>query len=65
MKYFDINTNTQDDITNQFTKLTPEINDEYVKKGFPLGYENQEFYNSDKYSNLKQNLHDYVTDKLK
>ena len=65
LTYLDINANTQGDVAKQFSKLTPEINDEYVIKGFPIGYENAEFYSSDKYVNLKRNLHQYVADKLK
>jgi penicillin V acylase-like amidase (Ntn superfamily) len=64
VKFIDINSNSQGDITNQLSKLTPEINDEYVMKGFPIGYENPQFYNSNKYANLKKNLHNYVIDKL-
>jgi len=65
VKYIDINSTAQGDVTRHLLKLTPEINDEYIKKGFPIGYENPDFYNSEKYTALKTNLHNYVVDKLR
>ncbi|MDP4189549.1 MAG: hypothetical protein Q8905_15990, partial [Bacteroidota bacterium] len=65
IRYIDINSNLQGDVTPLLTFLTPEINDEYVIKGFPVAYENADFYNSEKYIYLKKNLHRYVSCKLK
>lgn len=65
VKYIDINSNRQGDVTYQMIKLTTENNDKYVMRGFPVGYENADFYKSEKYTNLKKNLHDYVFEKLR
>jgi penicillin V acylase-like amidase (Ntn superfamily) len=65
VQYFDINKNVQGNVTYQLSDLTVEINDEYVMKGFPVGYDNAGFYNSDKYACLKKTLHHYAFDKLK
>lgn len=64
-RYIDINSSLQGDVTPLLGFLTPEINDGYVIKGFPVAYENADFYNSEKYVNLKKNLHQYVSGKLK
>lgn len=65
VKYIDINSNKQGDVTNQLLNLTTEINDEYVMKGFPVGYDNSLFFKSEEYTNLKRNLHNYIFDKLR
>ena len=65
VKFIDINSNEQGDVFPFLTRLTVEINDDYVVKGFPIGYENPAFYNSEKYAYLKRNLHNYVLEKLK
>lgn len=65
VKFIDINSDKQGDVFPFLTKLTVEINDDYVIKGFPIGYKNSEFYNSEKYTYLKRNLHTYVFEKLK
>jgi penicillin V acylase-like amidase (Ntn superfamily) len=65
VKFIDINSNKQGDVSHFLTQLTVEINDDYVTKGFPIAYENPEFYISKKYAYLKSNLHTYVFEKLK
>jgi penicillin V acylase-like amidase (Ntn superfamily) len=65
IKFIDANSDKQGDVFADLTDLTVEINDGYVIKGFPVGYENQKFYSSDEYTYLKNNLHSYVADKLK
>ncbi|WP_372775521.1 linear amide C-N hydrolase [Mangrovibacterium sp.] len=65
VKFIDINSNEQGNVFNSLLDLTVEINDDYVEKGFPIGYENTEFYNSNSYFYLKENLHSYIVDKLK
>lgn len=65
VKFIDINSNKQGDIFPYLNKLTVDINDDYVVKGFPIGYKNDEFYASKKYIYLKKNLRNYVLEKLK
>ena len=64
IKFIDINSNKQGDVFPFLDKLTVEINDDYVIKGFPVGYKNPELYNSEKYTYLKRNLHNYVLKRL-
>lgn len=64
-KFIDINSDRQGDVFSCLSNLTVDINDDYVAKGFPVGYENQSFYNSDEYTCLKRKLHAYASEKLK
>lgn len=59
-KYLDINIQTSGNISDNFMPLTVSINDEYVSKGFPIGYENAEFGKSKSYQSLLQNIHNYT-----
>lgn len=58
--FIDINSNLKGNVTKSFGRLTAAINQQYVEKGFPIGYENKEFYSSRYYLNLKRNLGTYI-----
>jgi penicillin V acylase-like amidase (Ntn superfamily) len=64
VKFIDANSHQQGDVSAVLSNLTVEMNDDYVIKGFPVGYENEKFYNSEAYANLKNQLHSYVLEKL-
>lgn len=60
--FLDINATLQGDVHESFKPLTVAINRSYVEKGFPVGYENDKFYHSLGYDNLRSNLDCYVKD---
>lgn len=58
-KYIDINSSLKGDVTKSFSKLTPEINLDYILKGFPVGYDNKEFPASEEFVLIQKNLNSY------
>jgi penicillin V acylase-like amidase (Ntn superfamily) len=58
--YIDINTGLKGDVSGYFAPFNPKINQRYVKLGFPVGYENKNFYESESYLFLQRNINRYV-----
>jgi penicillin V acylase-like amidase (Ntn superfamily) len=58
--YIDINTGLKGDVSEYFVPFNPEINRRYVALGFPVGYENKAFYESESYQFLQRNINRYV-----
>lgn len=54
--YLDIHTDKTGVVNKGFQKLTMAKNNEYVEKGFPIGYDNKEFGTSDAFEKLKKNI---------
>jgi penicillin V acylase-like amidase (Ntn superfamily) len=54
--YFDINSTASGNVTTQFKKLTPDVNSKYILEGFPVGYDNKNFPQSDAFKNIQRNL---------
>jgi hypothetical protein len=42
-------------------ELSLDINDDYVEKGFPIGYVNDDFPDSGEFDNIKINLREYMS----
>lgn len=59
-QYLDINAQLSGNVLDRFKALTLDVNDEYVAKGFPIGYENAEFAASEAFKTLQQNISNYV-----
>lgn len=59
IKYIDINSTLQGDVTAKFSRLTPKINSNYISQGFPVGYDNKEFSNSREFQQIQINLEHY------
>lgn len=64
IEYLDINCEKKDNVTNFFIPLSIALNDNYIKKGFPIGYPNKDFFQTDSYTYLKKHLHYYSIKKL-
>lgn len=58
--YLDINADFSGSALPQFSKFTLAVNQEYVSKGFPVGYANEDFPKSEEYIILKKNIDKYV-----
>jgi hypothetical protein len=43
-------------VNGDFQNLTSDKNNQYVEKGFPIGYDNKEFGESDIFKKLKKNI---------
>ena len=56
MKYLDIHTDELGEVNLDFQPLTLSKNNEYVEKGFPIGYDNKEFGTSETFAKLKENI---------
>ncbi len=56
VKYLDIHTDETGTVNDDFQNITVAKNNEYVKKGFPIGYENKEFGTSSIFEKLKKNI---------
>ena len=56
MKFLDIHTDHLGEVNKDFQVLTLNKNNEYVEKGFPIGYDNKEFGTSDIFIKLKENI---------
>lgn len=56
LKFVDINSNLNGDVTSKFSNLTPEINQSYILQGFPVGYDNKEFPESNEFLVIRKNL---------
>ncbi|SEM32695.1 hypothetical protein SAMN05421856_102419 [Chryseobacterium taichungense] len=61
VKYLDIHTDQTGLVNDRFQNLTVDKNNEYVEKGFPIGYDNKEFGNSSLFENLKKNIAEFFT----
>lgn len=64
-KYIDINSWLKGDVTKSFSKLTPEINLDYILKGFPVGYDKKEFPDSEDFIQIRKNLDFYYRETSK
>lgn len=56
MKFLDIHTESLGEVNKDFKVLTLSKNNEYVEKGFPIGYDNKEFGTSEMFTKLKGNI---------
>jgi len=56
IKYLDIHTDETGIVNRHFQDLTTEKNNQYVEKGFPIGYDNKEFGGSEIFEKLKKNI---------
>ncbi len=56
VKFLDIHTESVGQVNNNFATLTLNKNNEYVEKGFPIGYDNKEFGTSETFTKLKANI---------
>lgn len=56
IKYLDIHTDKLGKVNDDFEVLTLNKNNEYVAKGFPIGYDNKEFGSSSAFAQLKENI---------
>jgi penicillin V acylase-like amidase (Ntn superfamily) len=56
VKYLDIHTDELGEVNQDFQPLTLSKNNEYVEKGFPIGYDNKEFGTSETFVKLKENI---------
>ncbi|MDQ8140485.1 linear amide C-N hydrolase [Chryseobacterium sp. CFS15] len=56
IKYLDIHTDETGIVNGDFQNLTTLKNNQYVEKGFPIGYDNKEFGESDIFEKLKKNI---------
>lgn len=56
VKFLDIHTESMGEVNKDFNVLTLSKNNEYVEKGFPIGYDNKEFGTSDMFTKLKGNI---------
>lgn len=56
VKFLDIHTESLGKVNDQFQVLTLNKNNEYVEKGFPIGYDNKEFGTSETFVKLKENI---------
>lgn len=56
VKFLDIHTDKLGKVNDDFQTLTLQKNNEYVQKGFPIGYDNKEFGTSDTFTRLKENI---------
>jgi hypothetical protein len=58
--FIDINSTLKGDISKELSELSLDINDDYVEKGFPIGYVNDDFPDSEEFNNIKINLRKYM-----
>ncbi|MCX8523740.1 linear amide C-N hydrolase [Chryseobacterium formosus] len=56
VKFLDIHTSQLGEVNKDFQTLTLDKNNEYVEKGFPIGYDNKEFGTSEIFVKLKENI---------
>ncbi|MBM7420534.1 MULTISPECIES: linear amide C-N hydrolase [Chryseobacterium] len=56
IKYLDIHIDKTGTVNDHFQNLTVLKNNEYVEKGFPIGYDNKEFGTSRIFETLKKNI---------
>lgn len=56
VKFLDIHTESLGEVNKDFKVLTLSKNNEYVEKGFPIGYDNKEFGTSEMFTKLKGNI---------
>ncbi|MCY0970037.1 linear amide C-N hydrolase [Chryseobacterium wangxinyae] len=56
VKFLDIHTSKLGEVNKDFQDLTLDKNNEYVEKGFPIGYDNKEFGTSEIFVKLKENI---------
>ncbi|HEX7870230.1 MAG TPA: hypothetical protein VF455_08955 [Chryseobacterium sp.] len=56
VKFLDIHTDQLGKVNKDFQTLTLDKNNEYVEKGFPIGYDNKEFGTSEIFVKLKENI---------
>jgi len=56
VKFLDMHTESLGEVNKKFEVLTLNKNNEYVEKGFPIGYDNKEFGTSETFVKLKQNI---------
>lgn len=60
LKYVDINTNKGGDVINQLQPFSAAANKPYTEKGFVIAYDNKEFPGSAAFTNVIENLHQYI-----
>ncbi|GEN76124.1 linear amide C-N hydrolase [Chryseobacterium hagamense] len=56
VKFLDIHTESLGEVNKNFEVLTLRKNNEYVEKGFPIGYDNKDFGTSETFTKLKENI---------
>lgn len=56
VKFLDIHTDHLGEVNKDFQVLTLNKNNEYIEKGFPIGYDNKEFGTSEIFVKLKGNI---------
>lgn len=56
VKFLDIHTDHLGNVNQNFQPLTLHKNNEYVEKGFPIGYDNKDFGTSAMFVTLKENI---------
>ncbi|SHG82200.1 linear amide C-N hydrolase [Chryseobacterium vrystaatense] len=61
VKFLDIHTERLGKVNDGFQTLTLKKNNEYVEKGFPIGYDNKEFSTSGMFVKLKENITRFFT----
>lgn len=61
VKFLDIHTEETGMVNDAFKVLSIKKNNEYVEKGFPIGYDNKEFATSDVFARLKENIKKFFT----
>lgn len=61
VKFLDIHTESLGKVNDDFQTLTLKKNNEYVEKGFPVGYDNKEFSTSEMFIKLKANITRFFT----
>ncbi|MDQ1095166.1 MULTISPECIES: linear amide C-N hydrolase [Chryseobacterium] len=59
VRYLDIHTDRLGEVNKDFEVLTLSKNNEYVEKGFPVGYDNKEFPVSDIFTTIKRNIAEF------
>jgi penicillin V acylase-like amidase (Ntn superfamily) len=59
--FIDINSISKGNVINELSELSLDINDDYVEKGFPIGYVNDDFPYSREFDNIKINLRKYMS----
>jgi len=64
IKYLDIHTDETGVVNGDFKNMTNDKNNEYVEKGFPIGYDNKEFGSSSIFQKLKENTQKFFTNIL-
>lgn len=65
IEYLDINSTLKGNVDQELKTLTPSLNDQYVDKGFVIGYVNEAFPGSDDHKNIRHNLKKHMDSLIK